>query len=63
MRCEIVLADVRLDLDDPPDATAGVAVAVVADQPRPDQRGRDLEGRPAEESAQVAQLLIVGGFE
>ena len=37
-------------------------VAIVADQPRPDQRRRDLEGRPAEELAQVAQLLIVGGF-
>ena len=60
VRCAVVLADVRLDLDDPPDAAAGVAV--VADQPRPDQRRRDLEGRPAEEPAQVAQLLIVGGF-
>jgi len=60
VRCAVVLADVRLDLDDPPDASAGVAV--IADQPRPDQRRRDLQGRPAEEPAQIAQLLIVGGF-
>jgi hypothetical protein len=60
VRGEILLADVRLELDDLPDPAAG---ATVADQPRPDQRGRDLEGRPAEEFAQVAQLLIVGGFE
>jgi hypothetical protein len=59
VRREIVLADVRLDLDDPADAAAA---ALVADQSRSDQRRRDLEGRPAEESAQVAQLLIVGGF-
>jgi hypothetical protein len=63
VRREIVLPDVRLDLDDPPDTSGGATAAVIADQPRPDQRGRDLEGRPAEESAQVAQLLIVGGFE
>jgi len=60
VRCPVVLADVRLDLDDPPDASSGVAI--VADQPRPDQPRRDLESRPAEELAQVAQLLIVGGF-
>jgi hypothetical protein len=60
VRCAVVFADVGLDLDDPPDSAA--AVAIVADQPRPDQRRSDLEGRPAEEPAQVAQLLIVGGF-
>jgi hypothetical protein len=60
VRCAVVLADVRLDLDDPPDASAGLAI--VADQPRSDQRRRDLQGRPAEEPAQIAQLLIVGGF-
>jgi len=60
VRREVVVADVRLDLDDPPDAASGAAI--VANQPRPDQRRRDLQGRPAEEPAQVAQLLIVGGF-
>jgi hypothetical protein len=63
VRREVVLADVRLDLDDPPDTSGGATAGLITDQPRPDQRGRDLEGRPAEESAQVAQLLIVGGFE
>ena len=46
VRRPVVLADVRLDLDDPPDAAAAV---VLADEAQADQRRRDLERRPAEE--------------
>jgi hypothetical protein len=62
VRSEIVLADVRLHLDDPPDP-AGRAGIAVADQPRPDERRRDVERRPAEELPKVDQLPIDGGFE
>ncbi len=45
--CEIVLADVRLDLHDPPDALAGRPV--VADEVGADERSRGVEGRSDED--------------
>lgn len=58
MRREIVLADVRLELDDPRDPRSAGPVAVGL----PDEKGAEqpfsrLEGRPAEELAKVAQLV------
>ena len=44
VRRAVVRADVRLDLDDPPDAPAG---RVVADEARAEERPGGLEGRPA----------------
>ena len=41
VRCPVVAPDVRLDLDDPPDASAG---RVVADQARADESAGGLEG-------------------
>jgi hypothetical protein len=54
VRRAIVLADVRLDLDDSTDATTHAALAL-ADEVQPDQRRRDVEGRPAEERSEVGQ--------
>jgi hypothetical protein len=48
MRGPVVLPDVGLDLDDPPDPAAGV---VVPDQPRAEQRPSGLERRPGERRA------------
>jgi hypothetical protein len=53
----ILLADVRLDLDDPADATAGIPFP---NEARADQGLRDLEGRPAEERTEVGQDAGVG---
>jgi len=60
VRSEVVLADVGLDLDDPPDAA--LASVALADQPRPDERRRDVQRRPAKELPKVDQLPIDGGF-
>jgi hypothetical protein len=48
MRRPILLADVGLDLDDPPGPAGG---AVVPDQPAPEQRPSQLEGRQLEDLA------------
>jgi hypothetical protein len=48
MRRPIVLADVRLDLDDPADAPPG---RVVADQPGTDQPDSRLERRAGQDRA------------
>jgi hypothetical protein len=47
VRCPIVATDVRLDLDDPPDASTG---RVVADQENSDESAGGLEGRSAQEA-------------
>jgi hypothetical protein len=46
MRGQIVLADVRLELDDPTDTSAA---GVVADQPRAEQRPSRFEGWPRQD--------------
>jgi hypothetical protein len=51
----IVLADVRLDLDDPADPPAGAADGIFPDEAQSDQRRRDVECRPAEERSEVGQ--------
>jgi hypothetical protein len=48
MRRPILLADVRLELDDPPDPPAG---DVIAHEARAEQRARRVEGRLGEEVA------------
>jgi hypothetical protein len=54
MRGPIVLADVRLDLDDPADASRDSGG--VADEAQADERRGDVERRPAEELPEAAQL-------
>jgi hypothetical protein len=49
----IVLADVRLELDDPPDAATG---RVVADEAPAEERDADLEGRAGEDRPWIAEL-------
>jgi hypothetical protein len=61
MRSEVVLANVRLDLDDAPDP-ARLAGIAVSNEPRPDERRRDVQRRPVEELPEVDQLPIDGGF-
>ena len=62
MRRSVVLADVRLELDDPALAAADGASASadgrLADEARPQQPPGRLERRPAEELAQIAQLMM-----
>ena len=59
VRRAIVLADVRLDLDDP-SRSPGRAGLAVANERQPDQGRSDLEGRPAEERPEIAQDSGVG---
>ena len=59
VRRPILLADVRLDLDDATRSPAGAGFAV-ADEAQPDQRRSDLEGRPVEERPEIAQDSGVG---
>jgi hypothetical protein len=53
---QVVLADVRLDLDDPPDAPVGPRPPL-ADQPRPDQACSRLERRARDELSEVVQWV------
>jgi hypothetical protein len=54
---EVGLADVGLDLDDPADASITAGLIRLTDQPQPEQRRRDLEGRPAEQLPELVQLV------
>jgi hypothetical protein len=54
VRGPVVLADVRLDLDDP--AGTPWVPGRVANEAQADECRRDLERRPAEELPEVAQL-------
>ena len=62
VRRPVLLADVRLELDDPALAAVDRAFASVAgplaDQTRPQQPAGRRERRPAEELAQIAQLVM-----
>jgi hypothetical protein len=49
----IVLADVRLELDDPPDPATR---RVVPDEPPAKERDADLEGRAGEDRPWIAEL-------
>ena len=51
VRGAVVLADVRLDLDDPPDAAGRARPPAVADEVRAEQRPRGVERRAGEELA------------
>jgi hypothetical protein len=59
VRGAIVLADVRLDLDDPGDPRA--RPAVVANESRAQQAPTGLQRRPGEELAQVVGQWDVTG--
>jgi hypothetical protein len=56
VRRQVVLADVRLDLDDPCDAVVTRRRAI-ADEPRSDQAGSGLEGRAVEELSEAVQWV------
>jgi hypothetical protein len=58
VRCEVILADVRLEVDDPRDPRPAGPVAVgLPDEKGAEQPFSGLEGRPGEELAKVAQLV------
>jgi hypothetical protein len=60
MRGEIVLADVRLDLDDPTDPTLASLRGSLANEVRPEQRSRGVEGRCGEVLAPQRRLIPCG---
>jgi len=63
VRRPIVLADVRLDLDDPghpPDAVAIIA-AVIPGQPAAEQRPAELESRQREDVSNGGRYRVLTG--
>jgi hypothetical protein len=60
VRGEIVLADVRLDLDDPPGPTVSCLRGTLANEVRPEQRSRGFQGRCGEVLAPQRRLIPCG---
>jgi hypothetical protein len=57
VRRSVILADVRLELDDPTHAPLTLS-RPVPDEPRPEQRGRGLERRLPDERGRGAQATL-----